>query len=92
VIAADRQTAGRYQGGRAERDNGMKWLYFLPLLALSAGGLYSPVTGNDGVYRVERYTFTSLWTDRTDTRLRQRSADARIEYLDLFAESGPSGK
>ena len=38
--------------------------------------IYSPApAGNvDGTYRVERYSFTSLWEDRTGTRLRQRAA------------------
>jgi hypothetical protein len=59
-----------------------------PLIASIGGRLYSPTGGSeaDGNYRVERYTFTSLWEDRTGTRLRQRGANARIEYLDLTAD------
>jgi len=59
-----------------------------PLMTSIAGRLYSPTGGSeaDGNYRVERYSFTSLWEDRTGTRLRQRGANARIEYLDLTAE------
>jgi hypothetical protein len=62
-----------------------------PLLASIAGRIYSPSNSGDvnGSYRVERYTFTSLWADRTGTRLRQRSANARIEYLDLTEEPEP---
>lgn len=62
-----------------------------PLLASIAGRIYSPSTGGgvDGTYRVERYTFTSLWEERTGTHLRQRSATARIEYMDLTAEPEP---
>ena len=62
-----------------------------PLLASIAGRIYSPSNnGNvDGTYRVERYTFTSLWEERTGTHLRQRSANARIEYLDLTAQPEP---
>ena len=62
-----------------------------PVLASIAGRIYSPSTGGnvDGTYRVERYSFTSLWEDRTGTRLRQRGANARIEYLDLTDEPAP---
>jgi hypothetical protein len=59
-----------------------------PLMDSIAGRIYSPTAGNlDGTYRVERYTFTSLWTDRTGSRLRDRSQAARIEYLDLTDDS-----
>lgn len=55
-----------------------------PLMDSIAGRIYSPAAGNmDGTYRVERYTFTSLWADQTGSRLRARSPNARIEYLDL---------
>jgi hypothetical protein len=62
-----------------------------PLLASVEGRIYSPAPAGsiEGTYRVERYTFTSLWEDRTGTRLRQRSANARIEYLDLTADPAP---
>ena len=62
-----------------------------PLLSSVAGRIYSPAPAGslEGTYRVERYTFTSLWEDRTGTRLRQRSANARIEYLDLTADPAP---
>jgi hypothetical protein len=58
-----------------------------PLLTSIKGRVYAPltVTSPDGVYRVERYSFTSLWEDRTGTHLRQRGANARVEYLDLTA-------
>ena len=55
-----------------------------PVLASIAGRIYSSSPGES--YRVERYTFTSLWEDRTGTHLRQRGANARIEFLDLTAE------
>jgi hypothetical protein len=49
-----------------------------------SGRIYSPAAGNlDGTYRVERYTYTALWGNVTGTRIRQREANARIEYLDL---------
>ena len=55
-----------------------------PLLKSIAGRIYAPAVGSmDGTYRVERYTFTSLWTDQTGSRLRARSPNARIEFLDL---------
>jgi hypothetical protein len=63
-----------------------------PVLDSIGGRIYSPVnTANtDGVYRVERYTFTSLWEERTGTHLRQRSANARVEYMDLTSEPEPT--
>ena len=62
-----------------------------PVLASIAGRIYSPVVGAvpDGSYRVERYSFTSLWEDRTGTRIRQRSANSRVEFLDLTADPAP---
>lgn len=58
-----------------------------PLMRSIAGRLYSPSAAPEGSYRVERYTWTSLWKwDRTGTHIRQRSPDARIESLDLTAE------
>jgi hypothetical protein len=62
-----------------------------PLLKSIAGRLYSPAgdSGGTGNYRVERYSYTSLWMDRTGTHLRQRGPNARVEYLDLTAEDEP---
>ncbi|MEA2998937.1 MAG: hypothetical protein QOH04_13 [Sphingomonadales bacterium] len=58
-----------------------------PLLRSVAGRIYSPISDPDGTYRVERYTWTSLWEyDHTGTHMRQRSPDGRIEFLDLTAE------
>jgi tetratricopeptide (TPR) repeat protein len=56
------------------------------LLNSIGGRIYSPTTGTGGNYRVERYTYTSLWTYETGSRMRVRGADPRIEYLDLTAE------
>ncbi|MEO6114431.1 MAG: hypothetical protein ABIP07_08310 [Sphingomicrobium sp.] len=39
-----------------------------------------------GSYRVERFTYTSLWEQRLGTRIRQRSANARVESLDLSVD------
>jgi hypothetical protein len=50
-----------------------------------SGRIYSPSANADGTYRVERYTFTSMWGDTTGSRIRIRRPEARIEYLDLTA-------
>ena len=50
------------------------------------GRIYAPLQDPGGSYRVERFTYTSLWEDRTGTRLKQRSANARVEMLDLSAD------
>lgn len=64
-----------------------------PLLQSIAGRIYSPVADPGGTYRVERYSYTSLWrSDVTGTRLRQRSPNARIEMLDLTAEPEPGAR
>jgi len=62
-----------------------------PLLTSIGGRIYSPAgdVGSPGNYRVERYSYTSLWMDRTGTHLRQRGPNARVEYLDLTAETEP---
>lgn len=58
-----------------------------PLLASIEGRIYSPTQPEDGgAYRIERYTYTSRFENRTGTRLLQRSARARVEYLDLTAD------
>jgi hypothetical protein len=62
-----------------------------PLLQAIAGRLYSRTAKPQGSQRVERYTYTSFWSDVTGSRLRQRSPNARIEYLDLTAEAGKVG-
>lgn len=60
------------------------------MLRSIAGRTYAPLADPEGSYRVERYTYTSLWTTLTGTRMRVRSADARMEYLDLTAEPVPA--
>lgn len=62
-----------------------------PLVKAIAGRLYSRVANPEGTYRVERYTYTSFWMDMTGSRLRRRSPNARIEYLDLTADSPRQG-
>ncbi|MDB5693123.1 MAG: hypothetical protein JWO81_2186 [Alphaproteobacteria bacterium] len=59
-----------------------------PLLGSIAGRIYSPIEA--ATFRVERYSYTSRWLDMTGTRMRQRSPDARIEYVDLTADA-PAG-
>jgi tetratricopeptide (TPR) repeat protein len=54
------------------------------LLRSISGRIYSPI--EDSVYRVERYSYTSRWMNVTGTRIRQRSPNPRIEYVDLTAE------
>ncbi|HEX4736021.1 MAG TPA: hypothetical protein VH331_00505 [Allosphingosinicella sp.] len=60
------------------------------LLQAIAGRVYAPVADSGGVYRVERYTYTSRWTTFTGSRIRQRSPNARIEYVDLTPDQ-PAG-
>ncbi len=60
-----------------------------PVLASVAGRLYAPLAGGEGHYRVERFTYTSNWRRRIDTRLRVRSQDPVIHSLDLTAEPPP---
>ena len=57
-----------------------------PLLASIKQRIYAPLADPGGSYRVERFSYTSLWEQRLGTRLRQRSASARVESLDLSAD------
>lgn len=57
-----------------------------PLLASIKQRIYAPLADLGGSYRVERFTFTSLWEQRLGTSIRQRSAYARVESLDLSAD------
>lgn len=57
-----------------------------PVLASIKGRIYAPLKDPGGSYRVERHTYTARWEQRSGTRLTQRSANARIESLDLSAE------
>ena len=60
------------------------------LLKSIAGRIYSPVEEPGGLYRVERYSYTSRYMDVTGTRLRQHSPNARIEFVDLTPDQ-PTG-
>jgi tetratricopeptide (TPR) repeat protein len=57
------------------------------LLAAISGRAYSPTADPGGTYRVERYSYTSRYMNVTGTRLRQRSPNARIEYVDLTPDA-----
>jgi hypothetical protein len=61
------------------------------LLKAIAGRLYSRSANPEGSPRVERYTFTSRWMAVTGSRMRQRSPNPRIEYLDLTADPPNAG-
>jgi tetratricopeptide (TPR) repeat protein len=61
-----------------------------PLLTSISGRIYSPVTTAGGNYRVERYSYTSLQSYVTGSRMRVRGPDPRIEFLDLTAEPTPA--
>jgi tetratricopeptide (TPR) repeat protein len=67
-----------------------------PLLQAIRGRLYS--TAGEPTYRLERYTLTSAWAypenwsggeTSSGSRLPQRSARARVEYLDLTVGNPP---
>lgn len=57
-----------------------------PVLGSVKQRIYAPLADPGGSYRVERFSYTSLWEQRLGTRLRQRSANARVESLDLSAD------
>jgi tetratricopeptide (TPR) repeat protein len=79
---------GKVKDAEILRSHGqLRWAE--PVLRSVAGRLYSPADGA-GVYKVERYTWTSRWMTVTGSRMRQRGPNARIEYLDLTAD-GASG-
>jgi hypothetical protein len=64
-----------------------------PLLRSIAGRLYAPFEdepGSPGRYRVERFTYTSLWVRPAGTRIRTRSGAPRIESLDLTPVEAPA--
>jgi hypothetical protein len=56
-----------------------------PLLKSINGRRYSTTDGDEPTYRLERYTYTSGYEDRTGSRTRQRSPRARVEYFDLMS-------
>ena len=60
------------------------------LLQSIGGRIYAPLDDPDGSYRVERYSYTARWMNVTGTRIRQRSPNRRIEYVDLTPDP-PAG-
>ena len=54
-----------------------------PLLASIAGRRYTPVKASNGMYRTERYTYTSGLEASTASKKAQHSPNARVEYIDL---------
>lgn len=78
---------GRVKDADILRNSGPTY-WARPLIRSISGRVYSPggEVGSDGTYRIERYSYTSLWMDRTGTHLRQRGPNARLEFLDLTTE------
>jgi hypothetical protein len=60
------------------------------LLQSIGGRVYAPLDDPDGSYRVERYSYTARYMDVTGSRMRQRSPNERIEYVDLTPDP-PAG-
>lgn len=79
------QPDGRVSDAEILRQSGSpRWVK--PVLTSVAGRLYAPAASREGHYRVERFTYTSNWRNRIDTRLRVRSQDPVIQSLDLTAD------
>jgi hypothetical protein len=84
------QPDGRVEEAEVLRQSGApRWVK--PVLASVAGRVYAPLTSGQGHYRVERFTYTSNWRSRIDTRLRVRSQDGVIHSLDLTADPAARG-
>lgn len=80
---------GRVRDAEILRSRGpLNWTK--PLLASIGGRIYTPTEDVGGSYHVERYSYTSRYMDVTTTRIRQRSPNARIEYVDLTPDA-PAG-
>ncbi|HEX5183023.1 MAG TPA: hypothetical protein VFW19_07705 [Allosphingosinicella sp.] len=60
------------------------------LLASISGRIYSPTDNPGGSYHVERYSYTARYMMVTGSHMRQRSPNARIEYVDLTPDP-PAG-
>ena len=61
-----------------------------PVLGAIAGRVYAPLADGQSQYRLERFTWTSNWDTRIDTRLRVRSPEGVIQSLDLTAGPPPA--
>lgn len=66
-----------------------------PIIASINGRRYAPIAleqGDPGIFRIERYTYTSRWTTNTGSRIRVRETDAQIEMLDLSPDAAKPTK
>ena len=61
-----------------------------PLLASIEGRRYTPAKAGTGIYRTERYTYTSGLEAGAGSRKAQHSPNARVEYLDLSDIKAPN--
>ena len=61
-----------------------------PLLASVSGRRYTPTKAAAGIYRTERYTYTSGLEAGTASKKAQHSPNARVEYLDLSDITAPN--
>lgn len=57
-----------------------------------AGRVYAPIDEPAGLYRVERYSYTARYMFVTGSHMRQRSPNARIEYVDLTPDQAASAR
>ncbi len=71
------------------QSGGSDWLK--PVLKSIRGRIYSPLQGEnqEGSFRVERYTYTSLWVFESGSRIRSRTGEPRIEFHDLTGRDAP---
>jgi tetratricopeptide (TPR) repeat protein len=60
------------------------------LLASISGRVYSPTDDPGGSYHIERYSYTSRYMTVTGSHMRERSPNARIEFVDLTPDP-PAG-
>ncbi len=79
---------GRVQDAEILRSEGsLGWTP--PLLRSVAGRIYAPLEADPaspGLYRVERYTYTSLYQVPGRSRIRARTGTPRIEQVDLSVD------
>jgi len=79
---------GRVQDAEILRSEGsLGWTG--PLLRSVAGRIYAPLEADPaspGIYRVERYTYTSLYQVPGRSRIRTRTGTPRIEQVDLSVD------
>ena len=73
---------GRVEEVEIVRDGGSTG-WTAPLIESIRGRVYSASPDNSPTYRLERYTYTAPWEVVTGSRMRNRSPEVRLEYLDL---------